>query len=266
MLAFITSLRHPKTAKSWSHNLKLLERTLRSVCAQSDQNFRVLVVCNEKPDLCFDHPNIGFLPVDLPPPVDSFDQLIRNADAIRNDRGRKYLAGLYHFREANPSHVMFFDADDCISNRLVETVLAGPPNTSWYVGDGYLYSEGSSLIYRIDSVFNQTCGTCHIFSYRIFDLPEDRTTISDEWIRQTLGSHINVKAFLQEKNVTLQKIPYRGAVYIINTGENQWGLGGYLDFFRGSRLPSLVRLGLALPGFRLLTSAVRKEFSLYPIQ
>ena len=266
MLAFITSLRHPKTAKSWNHNLRLLERTLRSVCAQSDGNFRVLVVCNEKPELHFNHPNVEFLPVDLPPPVDSFDQLIRNVDAIRNDRGKKYLAALYHLRIANPSHVMFFDADDCVSNRLVETVLAGPPDTSWYVGDGYLYSEGSSLIYRIDGVFNQTCGTCHIFNYRVFDLPEDRTSISDEWIRQTLGSHKNVEAFLREKSAALQKIPYRGAVYIINTGENQWGLGGYHDFFKGSRLPSIVRLGLALPKFRLLTSKVQKEFSLYPMQ
>ena len=266
MLAFITSLRHPKTAKSWSHTLKLLERTLRSVCAQSDRNFQVLVVCNEKPDLCFDHPNIEFLPVDLPPPVDSFDQLTRNMDAIRNDRGRKYLAALYHLREANPSHVMFFDADDCISSRLAETVLAGPASTSWYIGDGYMYSEDSSFIYRIEGGFSQTCGTCHIFSYRIFDLPEDQTTISDEWIRQTLGSHVYVKTFLQEKNVTLRKIPYYGAVYIVNTGENHSGLGGYLGYFSKYRLLSLMRLGLALPKFRLLTPAVKNEFLLYPIQ
>lgn len=266
MLAFITSLRHPATAKSWSHTMKLLERTLRSVCAQTDQNFRILIVCNEMPVLNFDHPNIEFLPVNLPPPVASFDELVLNMDAIRNDRGKKYLAALYHLRAANPSHVMFFDADDCVSNQLAETVLSGPQNASWFVGDGYLYSEGSRFIYRMDGGFSEKCGTCHIFSYSIFDLPEDRTTLSDEWIRRTLGSHIHVKTFLQEKNVTLQKLPYRGAIYIVNTGENHSGLGGYRSYFSPRRLPSLVRLALALPAFRPLTTAIREEFSLLPIR
>ncbi len=67
MIVFITSLRHPANAHSYPRVLHLLEDTLRSVCNQTTDNFRVIVVCNEIPTLSFSHPNISFVAVPFPP-------------------------------------------------------------------------------------------------------------------------------------------------------------------------------------------------------
>ena len=113
MLAFITSVRHPLNSNSYPRVIQLLDRTLSSVCRQTDRDFQVVVVCNEIPDLS-SRDNVHFTKVDFPPPN-------RNAsaetglDAIRLDRGTKYFVGLLYAARFEPSHVMFFDADDYLS-------------------------------------------------------------------------------------------------------------------------------------------------------
>lgn len=45
MFIFITAVRHPKTSASYERVESLLNRTLSSVCNQTDGEFRVIVVC-----------------------------------------------------------------------------------------------------------------------------------------------------------------------------------------------------------------------------
>ncbi len=121
-------------------------------------------------------------------------------EMVKLDKGRKYLAGLYHIRKNPPSHVMFFDADDCLAPDIVETVLSGPAHTSWYVGDGYIYSEGSGWIVHRKHDFNMHCGTCYVFDFDIYkDLPSNISDVSEEWMKNNLGSHRLVHTFLAEK-------------------------------------------------------------------
>lgn len=57
----------------------------------------------------------------------------QSLEEVKLDKGRKYLAALYHIRNNPPSHVMFFDADDCLSPDIAETVVSEPEKSSWYV-------------------------------------------------------------------------------------------------------------------------------------
>jgi cellulose synthase/poly-beta-1,6-N-acetylglucosamine synthase-like glycosyltransferase len=154
MLVFITSLKHPSTVASPDTMLRLLNRTLSTIEAQTCSDYRVIVVCHEIPQLSYDFAHVEYVLVDFPPPADDFLDLAYTAEVDRDegqrkkrlelvklDKGRKYLRGLYHARQYNPSHVMFFDADDCLSPNIVQTVLRGPKEKSWYVGNGYIYSE-----------------------------------------------------------------------------------------------------------------------------
>ena len=123
MFAFITSLRHPANVQSMPTMLALLERTLETISAQTNDDYTVLIVCHEIPPLSRVYPHVEFLIVDFAPPATDFGHLVANLEMVRLDKGRKYLAGLYHMRDRAPSHVMFFDADDCIDPSLVQTVL-----------------------------------------------------------------------------------------------------------------------------------------------
>lgn len=150
MFAFVTCLRHPRNVKSMSTMLSLLERTLETIESQTNKDYSVTIVCHEIPKLSRVFEKVEFLIVDFEPPVEHAGHLVESLDVdtinrglemVKLDKGRKYLAALYHLRKNPPSHVMFFDADDCLSPDIVATVLSGPAHTSWYVGDGYIYSE-----------------------------------------------------------------------------------------------------------------------------
>jgi len=183
---------------------------------------------------------------------------------VKLDKGRKYLSALYHLRKNPPSHVMFFDADDCLSPAIVGTVLSGPKHQSWYVGDGYIYSEGSGWIVHRKNDFNTYCGTCYIFDFDIYrDLPKNKEEVTEEWMKNNLGSHRLVHTFLAEKGVSLRKIPYPAVTYIINTGENHSGLHGYgILVSRRGGIVRWIRFLLKLSSFQPLTEKIRKTFNL----
>lgn len=147
-MIFITSLKHPKTIGNMSTMVRLLERTLSTIEAQTCQDFRIIIVCHEIPPLSGIYPHVEYVIVDFPPPADDFEALsykeegdekstesrgIKHLELVKLDKGKKYLRGLYHARQYNPSHVMFFDADDCLAPTIVDTISTGDIDTSWYV-------------------------------------------------------------------------------------------------------------------------------------
>lgn len=69
MLVFIIPVKSKKIANSWERVSKLVERCLKSACNQTSPIFRAVVVCNEKPDIQFQHPHIHYVEVDFPPPI-----------------------------------------------------------------------------------------------------------------------------------------------------------------------------------------------------
>jgi hypothetical protein len=261
-MAFVTSLRHPSIMKDKQRVYQLLERTLRSVCAQTNQHFKVIVVCNEQPEIGFTHPAITYLLVDIEPPVQSVEQMFGNLDAVRLDKGKKYLAALYLLKGSNPSHVMFFDADDCVANTITQTVLSGPSDRSWRINSGYLYKEGASLLVRLPNGFHKRCGSCFIFSYSMYQLPVDPNEIALDWIKKNLGSHRLIYDYLKQRNVTLYNIPYSAAIYIVNTGENHSAITGILRAIGAGAARGVLKL---LLGLRPLTPGVSRRFGLYKL-
>ena len=67
-MIFIIPVKSAVISPSWHKFSKIFERTVRSVCQQTDQDFKVVVVCNEKPITDYEHPNIHYVYVDFPPP------------------------------------------------------------------------------------------------------------------------------------------------------------------------------------------------------
>jgi hypothetical protein len=228
VIVFLTSIRHPLNSNSYDRVLALLENTLRSIRAQSDPEWRAIVVCNERPERPFDDPRVVYLPVAFPPPSDVAHACI-GMDALRLDRGCKYLVGLAHAARFAPDHVMFFDADDFVSNRVAAFANAHAAAAGWYIPQGYVYDEELALFGRLDN-FHLICGTSHIVRYDALPMPEGvRDDATQEWILEhvahrflfeTLGSHRWLVEDLAARGHVLEPMPFRAALYFIGNGEN----------------------------------------------
>ena len=144
MLVFITSIRHPWNCNSYTRVGKLALLAIQSVCNQTGSMFEVVVVCNRIPQEPFPD-NVHFLEVGFPPPS-PVKAPTTGMRAIRLDRGSKYVAGVAYARRFSPSHIMFFDVDDLVSNRLSEFVNQADSTTGWIMPRGYKLRYGSDYL------------------------------------------------------------------------------------------------------------------------
>lgn len=257
MLMFITSLRHPQNCNSSTFDtvLNLLESTLKSVCTQTDERFRVLVVCHETPELRFKHPAINYLEVNLPCPSD-LQQAAIGMDALRIDRGCKYLIGLQHSQRYKPSHIMFFDADDYVSNRLAGFVASNKTQDGWFFKQGYLYDRSLNTLGILDN-FHMYCGTSHVVRFDLYSIPSGLTStpsreqilevVEEHYLLYILGSHRWRTDYFAGKGKPLQPLSFPGAIYHVAHGENHTVQSGMLN----SKCQLIE-----------LTDEIRREFSL----
>lgn len=246
MLVFVIALKSQKISTSWQIVSSLFERCVRSICNQTSQDFQIVVVCHEKPNIKFNHPKIDYIEVDFPIP---------EGDIIskRLDKGHKLLKGLAYAEKFSPSHVMIVDADDCISKHIAEYAIENPDSQGWFIKKGYVYKEGSRFVYLRSKAFSSLCGSGVIIKYGLH--PQlFKNDIYDHQI-----THL-------ENNINLEPLPFTGGVYITENNENI-----YLTNSKSSQLKAQIKskgyihyLRDVLQ-YRLLTENIRKEFGLFDI-
>lgn len=214
MLCFIIPLKSARVSNSWELVSKLFERTIRSVCNQTTPDFRVIVVCHERPNIEFDHPNITYIEVDLPIPTWKDD---KDHASREQDKQKKIFMGLIHARQFNPTHVMLVDADDCVSRNLAAFVGSNPQCNGWFFVRGYEHKDGSQSVLLRRKKFHLKCGTSFILKYDLI-VPSENTTIDD--IDRKFLYHQNLVEIMARKGKPLEPLPFAGAVYVTENGAN----------------------------------------------
>ena len=226
-LVFIAPLRHPDTTNSWGKISSLLGDTLKSVCGQDNPDFQVIVVCNKQPVNIPEHPNVTYLQVDYPPPA-TIDIDKGGLDFIQIDKGTKMVAGLIHARIYKPRYVMFFDADDLVSNRLCSFLKQTPESHGWYVSHGYLLVDANNKMYNLDN-FQEYCGTCNILNFKVLpeiDLSDQASqteilqSVNHKYLKFALGGHRVLHRFQENIGKPMKQLPFPGAVYRTEHGSN----------------------------------------------
>ncbi|WP_156760948.1 glycosyltransferase family 2 protein [Microbacterium karelineae] len=230
MLAFVTSLRHPDNAADYGRVEELLRRTLRSIAAQTSDDYVVIVVGNRAPSFALP-PRMRFVPVDFPPQPEPTKREER-WETVVVDKGSKLGVGLLAAREYEPDHVMVVDADDFVHRDLVRWVGARSAESGgWLIADGWRYSSARGAGERIDDLY-RVCGTCYIVPWRAYAVPEllPTTASQDEVIaafgeraRFVLGKHRDADLWFAEHGFPLEPLPFPGSVYHVDTGENHSG-------------------------------------------
>lgn len=212
MLTFIIPVKSKKISNSWGYFSKLFERSIKSVCNQTSNNFRVVVVCHEKPDTNFEHPNLEFIYVDFPPPVLSPETIEKHGGLKEEDKSKKILAGLEYIKKYEQDYVMVVDADDCICNKIAAYVdtYKSDDIPGWYFKKGYLYREGSKVIFLNKENFNDICGTCVIV----------KPNLINHIFKQMPHLQFFHQTIKLTDNKALKPFPIPGSIYSMANGEN----------------------------------------------
>ncbi|MBD2343223.1 glycosyltransferase family 2 protein [Anabaena subtropica] len=246
MLVFVIPLKSRQFSKSWERVTQLFERCIKSVCHQTSSEFHVIVVCHEKPDIQFNHPNITYITVDFPQAKDT-----KYINQGRTDKGRKILKGLVEAQHFSPTHTMAVDADDCVSRNLAEFVKNNPNSNGWVINKGYKYQEGDKYIYVKRNDFYKMCGSCNILRYDLNLIPENPEYNRGYGYYKYYIDHAKVKNILKEKDINIKLLPFPGAIYMLATGENHYYDGTRLNFSIFNR--------------KTLNQSIRDEFGLYDL-
>lgn len=213
MLVFLVPLKSKQVSKDWTRVSKLLERCVRSIVSQTSERFRLIIICHERPEIGIEHPFIEYLEVDFPPPKLGRVNVISQMD---RDKNKKMWLGLEYSSRFNPSHVMFVDADDSVSCCLAEFVSKNSQSNGWYFDSGYVYEDGKDRIYHKKKNFYLMSGTSHIIKYSLI---RDES-MGSLYVSSSEPLHQLVVGILANKQTPLKPLPFAGAVYIVQTGEN----------------------------------------------
>lgn len=221
MLVFVVPIKSAQISTNWEVFSVLVERTMKSISQQTSQNFKIVAVCHEIPVMKFQHPNLEYVQVDFLPPTDENIAAADSADnpdplnyrngAKEADKAKKIMKGVEYGKKYNPSYYMVVDADDCINKNIVKFVEENPnENAGWYFKKGYIYNEGSNLIFLNRNTFNVLCGTCII-------VKADQMDNLLEKEPKELFNHDLVN--LPNGNKLLP-LPFPGAIYSLGNTEN----------------------------------------------
>jgi hypothetical protein len=263
MVIFVVPLKSRKASKSWEYTSKLFGKCVRSLCNQTSLEFRVVVVCHEKPDIDFDHPHISYIQAEFSSP-----ELGDGHSAMIEDRTRKVMMGLYLARGHQPSHVMIVDADDCVSNQLAEFVSDKSRSqcNGWFVNDGYRYTDGKDHIV-VQRKLHRLCATSIIIRTDLYDLPKDLDKcIEFDTARKYHINHNQAVKMMALRGTPLEPLPFVGSVYV--SPANKDSIFFNRSFSRRFREnPKMIfspikKLLIEMVNSQPLTDYIRKEFSL----
>jgi hypothetical protein len=249
VLVFVLALQSPEASQNWQQVSRFCERTVRSVCAQSCQDFRVFLVCNQRPTWSFNHPALTIIEDKFPIPDPDILSRMR-------DKCLKVKVGLIAARHHAPAHVMIVDADDCVHRDLAALARKWPSAHGWIFDVGYCHDEGTRWL-LLWKDFDQYCGTSAIVRLERCELPNSLCEANDHYFILSKG-HERIRYFLHERGTPLLALPFTGAIYITGSGENTSGFA--VAKLRGKRM-MLRRLIWSRP----LTHNIRSVFGLYDL-
>jgi hypothetical protein len=228
MLTFITTIRHPARSQSYETVWSLLGDTVRSVCAQTDPNFQMVIVCDRALPLT-DDPRVHVVTVDWPPVDKGRAHRDFKCRSALLDKGTKYAVGLAHLRHLGSDHVMFVDSDDFVANDVAAFVNQHPEANGWVVDKGYQLTPKAMT--ELDQ-FNRLCGTSHIIRFDLLNAgipagldsswPVDlvMAVMDKGFMIHILGNHQQPGPWLAAEGYPLEPYPSRAAVWHLGTGEN----------------------------------------------
>ena len=148
------------------------------------------------------------------------------------DKGTKNGVGLLAARELGADYVMFIDADDFVHRDLAAHVRDHSGSSGWVVRRGWIYSRDRNA-YALRRRLFRICGTSFVLPLNAYGAPDHLSVSSsqdeiadafgDDALEQVIGDHRYALEWWNKRGRKLESLPFAGAVYHVDTGENHWG-------------------------------------------
>lgn len=229
MFVFLTCIRHPATSNNYQYISELFNACARSVCGQTDSDFVLIVVCNEKPEMQFVNSKIKFIETNIKPPEGGRRNVLL-------DKAYKRLIGLnYANKYYQADYIMMLDADDLVSCYLVEDTIQALDSEKHFGGlridKGYMYDVSNQKWQRKYGM-NRYCGSTLIFrgglisaQFNIIDSMDENTIIEankdkEQVLLSLFGDHQDGTNYFKRLGYPLLACKSFSTAWVINTGEN----------------------------------------------
>ncbi|MET1260760.1 glycosyltransferase family A protein [Flagellimonas sp. DF-77] len=218
MLCFIVPVKSKVVSNDWNQFEKLVERTMKSLTNQIDDNYQIIVVCHEIPQMDFKHDKIEFVQVDFDPPkLDPNGTRDENREKKELDKSYKIKHGVKIAEKYHPDFLMVVDSDDLISNKILSYVNKQDQSSpGWYVNKGYNYKEGAKYLFYKNKTFNHLCGSSIIIRKDLID----ELFVTEPWLWY-------MHETMETSAGNLQPLPFPAGVYSIANGENHFMSNNY---------------------------------------
>jgi len=231
MLVFVIPFRHPLNTNKLQRAEYFLYLTLSSLLSQTSTKFKIIVVCNEVPNVDIKSNKIDFHIVDFPPPCSERRANISWHKAIE-DKGAKLIAGFLMSLKYNPDYVFFVDSDDWININLVKFLLS-KSSPVWYVDAGY-FVDFPARRFKKKYGLLRYCGSTWIYDPNLLleilntkVLHENSS--KEEILKNCSGIAFEIFSghqkqwfyFRDDLKIDPKKIPFPAVSWVIGTGENR---------------------------------------------
>ena len=200
---------------------RLLGKTLKSCLQQTDKTIAILIACNEIP------------PADFVPQDDRIAYLVldrvsraRLLTMPRLDVVEKRHALMKAAVNMQAKYYFQFDADDLVSNRLVESVRSINDANGYIIDRGYLLDSRSDQLYPIPNAtfpnpkFDELCGSSVIVSF-LDEAGAEAKSKNMDFVTKVwrLGHDLARSLFLAEGRPP-QVLDFPAVIYRANHGRN----------------------------------------------
>lgn len=262
LITFVIPVRHQSNSKNWALLKANLTQTIASISAQTNPNWKAVIVANEGADLPSIPEGFEIVRVDFPP-NNMHEQQGQDKeafyDAFRIDKGRRVLKGMLHARDT--AFYMIVDDDDFVSSSLVSYVAQNSKANGWKISEGYVWGDGGKLLY-IHRDFANYCGTSLIIRADLYSLPDSFEVATSDYIKTMLGSHVKIGRILADKGNALVNLPFRGAVYRIGHAGAHSNSPTLIKMYLLNRsvMVNPLRFFRNLLSMRLVSLAIKKEY------
>lgn len=267
MIAFILPLKPKAQSKNWEKDCSLLQKTIESLLNQRSGNYKIFVVYSDEPEIKnssqkiiwvkFSYPFVSFN--DIPDATIILPHFKNDKVMLerRWDKSKKIFYGCKQAKEQGCTYIMSVDADDLISNRLVEFMekrITVDDCPGFYIKSGYLLQHGKKRMISIKDGMQNFNGSTHILRSDLLAIPDFE---KGKWLDFNLfTSHGWVLHRLKEsRNVQLEAIPFPAVIYVAHGGNIS--KVGSLNF--KERIKQWIKL---IVRGQQLNKSIRKEFAI----
>lgn len=208
MLVFIVTVKDHSISRDGDRYGQLLQRCLKSILAQTDSRFEIVLVGGDlPPGVSLPADRCHFSKLDIPAPEAS-------RVAMNRDKTRKQIAGTEIGKALAPDYYMMVDSDDCVHRDAVKFVHNVPlQKGGWYVKQGYVYKEGSNWAWLNKDTFNHVCGSSIIIR------PNKVESLFSDFIKKGIPLY-SFNSPTLPCETELAPVPFPAMLYSVMNGEN----------------------------------------------